>query len=171
MKKILVITTAAVLACASRQNTSSDTSMAASGAEDRATVIQPSSLSPEQVRLVQRSLVDRGFAVDLSGTFDQPTQSALSEFQRARGLPATGNLNTPTMDALGLDPRDVMPVRGDAGAADATSSGHSTAPATGATPGTGAPGTSAIPGPDAAPPPAPPASEMPGSPGSPRSGY
>jgi peptidoglycan hydrolase-like protein with peptidoglycan-binding domain len=169
VKKLLVITTAAVLACASRQNTSSDTSMATSGAEDRATVIQPSSLSPEQVRLVQRSLVDRGFAVDLSGSFDQPTQSALSEFQRARGLPATGNLNTPTMDALGLDPRDVMPVRGDAGAADAT--GRSTAPATGATPGTGAPGTSAIPGPDAAPPPAPPASEAPGSPGSPRSGY
>ena len=34
------------------------------------------------------------------------------DFQRARGLPATGSLNQPTVDALGLDPRDVMPVRG-----------------------------------------------------------
>ena len=114
MKRLLVVAATAVLACASRQNTTSGTSMATRDAEDRATVVQPSSLSPEQVRLVQRSLIDRGFAVDLSGTFDQPTQSALSQFQRARGLPATGNLNAPTMDALGIDPRDVMPVRGDA---------------------------------------------------------
>jgi peptidoglycan hydrolase-like protein with peptidoglycan-binding domain len=74
--------------------------------------VQPSELSSEQVRLVQRALSDRGFALDLTGSFDERTQSALSDFQRTRGLPATGNLNQPTVEALGLDPRDVMPVRG-----------------------------------------------------------
>jgi peptidoglycan hydrolase-like protein with peptidoglycan-binding domain len=69
-------------------------------------------LSPEQVRLVQRSLADRGFAVDLTGVLDDRTHAALADFQRARGLPTTGTLNTPTVDALGIDPRDVMPARG-----------------------------------------------------------
>jgi peptidoglycan hydrolase-like protein with peptidoglycan-binding domain len=117
MKRAVYILAAAALACASQQKTSStETSAASRAGEDQASVVQPSSLSPEQVRLVQRSLIDRGFAVDLSGSFDQPTQTALTEFQRARGLPATGNLNAPTVDALGLDPRDVMPVRGPSGA-------------------------------------------------------
>jgi peptidoglycan hydrolase-like protein with peptidoglycan-binding domain len=80
--------------------------------EDPGSVVQPSTLSPEQIRVVQRSLVDRGFAVDLSGNFDPTTQRALTDFQRARGLPATGNLNASTIEALGVDPRDVMPVRG-----------------------------------------------------------
>jgi peptidoglycan hydrolase-like protein with peptidoglycan-binding domain len=78
-------------------------------------VVQPSDLSAEQVRVVQRALTDRGFALDLTGTFDDRTQTALMDFQRARGLPATGNLNRPTVDALGVDPRDVMPVRGSDG--------------------------------------------------------
>ena len=117
MKRAIYVLAAAALACASQQKTSpgSEASPASRAGEDQASVVQPSSLSPEQVRLVQRSLIDRGFAVDLSGSFDQPTQTALTEFQRARGLPATGNLNAPTIDALGLDPRDVMPVRGQRG--------------------------------------------------------
>jgi peptidoglycan hydrolase-like protein with peptidoglycan-binding domain len=69
-------------------------------------------LSPEQVRLVQRALADRGYAVDLTGAFDSRTQSALAKFQRARGLPANGTLDSSTLETLGIDPRDVMPVRG-----------------------------------------------------------
>jgi peptidoglycan hydrolase-like protein with peptidoglycan-binding domain len=84
----------------------------ARSAEQQTAVVQPSDLSNEQVRIVQRALSDRGFALDLTGSFDERTQTALSDFQRARGLPATGNLNQPTVEALGLDPRDVMPVRG-----------------------------------------------------------
>ena len=112
MKRSLLLV-AGLAACASPQRMPSDTASTTSPPGDQTAVIQPSSLSPEQVRLVQRSLADRGFAVDLSGRFDDPTRQALSEFQRARGLPATGNLNPPTVDALGLDPRDVMPVRGE----------------------------------------------------------
>ncbi len=77
-----------------------------------------SDLSPEQVRLVQRALADRGYPVDLTGVFDARTQAALSQFQRARGLPAKGTLDHNTLETLGIDPRDVRPVRGtDGGAA------------------------------------------------------
>jgi peptidoglycan hydrolase-like protein with peptidoglycan-binding domain len=79
----------------------------------QATVARPSDFSPEQVRTLQRALSDRGFAVDLTGRFDDRTQTALMDFQRARGLPSTGNLNRPTVEALGIDPREVMPVRGE----------------------------------------------------------
>lgn len=114
MKRTVLVLLAAAAACASQQRPQGETySTTSPSAEQQATVIQPSSLSPEQVRLVQRSLADRGFAVDLTGRFDDPTRQALTQFQRARGLPATGNLTPPTVDALGLDPRDVMPVRGE----------------------------------------------------------
>jgi peptidoglycan hydrolase-like protein with peptidoglycan-binding domain len=122
MKRALLIAAAAAIACASQQRTSSDETYRSSRdtASGETTVVQPSSLSPEQVRLVQRSLADRGFAVDMNGRFDGRTQQALTDFQRARGLPSTGNLNPPTVEALGLDPRDVMPVRGSSGDAAAT---------------------------------------------------
>ncbi len=122
MQRISWLAAIALLACASKQKVTSVPPDAGPDAEDRTTVVQPSTLSPEQVQLVQRSLVDRGFAVDVSGTFDQPTQTALADFQRARGLPATGNLNAPTIDALGLDPRDVAP-SGEGAAATGLGSG------------------------------------------------
>ena len=50
------------------------------------------------------------------------------DFQRARGLPATASLDQPTLDALGLDPRDVTPERG----TDTT--GRTAAPSEGQTP-------------------------------------
>jgi peptidoglycan hydrolase-like protein with peptidoglycan-binding domain len=115
-RTVLLMAVASLAGCMSREKTYSATpsppSAAASADHHVAAVIQPSELSPEQVRTVQRSLAGRGFAVDASGTFDDRTQTALMDFQRARGLPATGNLNNPTVEALGIDPRDVMPVRG-----------------------------------------------------------
>jgi peptidoglycan hydrolase-like protein with peptidoglycan-binding domain len=113
-REVLVVAVAALLACSNKARTygGNASTEPASPAKAQADVIQPSDLSAEQIRLVQRSLVDRGFAVDPGGTFDDRTRTALMDFQRARGLPATGELNQPTIDALGLDPRDVMPVRG-----------------------------------------------------------
>jgi peptidoglycan hydrolase-like protein with peptidoglycan-binding domain len=109
-----VLALATLAACAGRARTAGSAGGAPAPAADehQAVVIQPEQLSPEQVRLVQRTLSDRGFAVDATGRFDDPTQSALMDFQRARALPPTGNLNAPTVDALGLDPREVMPARG-----------------------------------------------------------
>ena len=102
---------AALAGCSAHQSSSSG----AAGAQPEhgsTTGFPASELSPEQVRLVQRALADRGYAVDLTGAFDAHTQTALAEFQRARGLPADGRLDTYTLETLGIDPRDVMPVRG-----------------------------------------------------------
>ena len=68
--------------------------------------------SPEQIRMVQRALTDRGFAVELSGAYDDQTKTALSDFQRSRGLSETGTVDSETASALGLDPAQTMPVRG-----------------------------------------------------------
>jgi hypothetical protein len=73
--------------------------------------ISPSTLSREQVRLVQRSLAQHGLVVDVNGTFDDRTRTALLEFQRARSLPESGALDGPTLEELGIDPREVTPVR------------------------------------------------------------
>ena len=91
MKRALfIVALAALAACSSRERSYSGGTAPTSAAppvNDQSAVIQPSDLAPEQVRLVQRSLVDRGFAVDLTGNFDDRTQTALMDFQRARGLP------------------------------------------------------------------------------------
>jgi peptidoglycan hydrolase-like protein with peptidoglycan-binding domain len=171
MKRILCLTAIlALAACASSSKehssgstyggsttTPSTPSASAAGQAGTGTaVIQPSELAPEQVRLVQRALSDRGFAVDLSGAYDDRTQTALMDFQRARGLPATGNLNSPTVEALGLDPRDVMPVRGSQSAQPGSSS--STPSGSTSTPSGSAPSDSTPP----APPPPPAQGNMPG---------
>jgi peptidoglycan hydrolase-like protein with peptidoglycan-binding domain len=112
MKRLLCILASSALAgCAAQSANSRGSANRSSEATEQ--TIDASSISPEQVRLVQRSLADRGFAVHLTGTFDGRTQAALTDFQRARGLPPTGQLDTPTVEALGIDPRDVMPVRGE----------------------------------------------------------
>ncbi|HTP26418.1 MAG TPA: peptidoglycan-binding domain-containing protein [Anaeromyxobacteraceae bacterium] len=74
--------------------------------------IESSQLSASQVRLVQRSLADHGFAVSLTDSFDDATERALADFQRARGLPPSAALDRLTIAALGLDPRDVTPEQG-----------------------------------------------------------
>ncbi len=116
MKHVLLVTIlTAVAACASREATYSGDTAGGTGsasAPARRPGVPLSDLSPAQVRLVQRALIDRGFAVDPTGTFDDRTRAALMDFQRARGLPATASIDRPTVDALGLDPHQVLPVRG-----------------------------------------------------------
>jgi peptidoglycan hydrolase-like protein with peptidoglycan-binding domain len=116
MKRALVTTFALLAGCMSHER-SAQSDRAASRAREsqreQTAVARPSDFSPEQVRTLQRALSDRGFAVDLTGRFDDRTQTALMDFQRARGLASTGNLNQPTIEALGIDPREVMPVRGE----------------------------------------------------------
>jgi peptidoglycan hydrolase-like protein with peptidoglycan-binding domain len=76
-------------------------------------------LSAEQVRLVQRSLRDRGFAVNVTGVIDDQTRTALTDFQRAHRLVPSGRLDSPTTEALGVDPRDVRAARGEGDDRDA----------------------------------------------------
>jgi len=116
MKHIVcALAIAALAGCSAHQSSSSGAATAQPESAGRR-AFPASDLSPEQVRLVQRALADRGYAVDLTGTFDEHTQTALAEFQRARGLPADGKLDSNTLETLGIDPRDVMPVRGSEGA-------------------------------------------------------
>ncbi len=78
-----------------------------------------SDLSAEQVRLVQRSLRDRGLAVNVTGVIDDQTRTALRDFQRAHRLVPSGRLDSPTTEALGVDPRDVRAARGEGDDRDA----------------------------------------------------
>jgi peptidoglycan hydrolase-like protein with peptidoglycan-binding domain len=114
MKRTLCgIALAVAAGCSAHQGAAPSAAAAAQReAAGRSNALPASELSPEQIRLVQRALADRGYPVDLTGVFDSPTQGALAEFQRARGLPADGKLDQSTLDTLGIDPRDVMPVRG-----------------------------------------------------------
>lgn len=114
MKVILSAVAMIAVACSAHRAASPGASGAEPEASARPGALPASDLSPEQVRLVQRALADRGYPVNLTGAFDGQTQTALSEFQRARGLPADGKLDPSTLETLGIDPRDVMPVRGPA---------------------------------------------------------
>ncbi len=113
MKRVLsIVAFAAVAGCASQSAYSGGAASTAAPSESEQGAVEGANLSPEQVRIVQRSLAERGFAVDLTGTLDDRTQTALMDFQRARGLEATGQVDAFTIDALGIDPREVAPVRG-----------------------------------------------------------
>lgn len=52
----------------------------------------------------QRALADAGYKTPADGINGPATRTALLEFQRMKGLPATGDLNAQTLDALGLGP-------------------------------------------------------------------
>jgi peptidoglycan hydrolase-like protein with peptidoglycan-binding domain len=125
-KTALVLLAGAIGACAhdpsheNRAPARTTTTTTTTTTTSDAWVATAADLSPEQVRMVQRALGDRGFPVEPSGSFDASTRTALNDFQRSRGLPETGNLNADTAAALGLDPHDVMPVRGGAPAATTT---------------------------------------------------
>ena len=56
-----------------------------------------------KVQAAQQALARAGYSPgNATGTLDSPTQDALMQFQRARGLRATGDLDSATMSALGL---------------------------------------------------------------------
>lgn len=112
----LVVVAVAAAGC-SRKRREPPATEQVNAADEGTWVAAPGDLSPEQVQRVQRALADRGFAVEASGKYDDQTRTAMRDFQRSRGLGATGNLNPDTAKALGLEPEAVMPVRGSAGEA------------------------------------------------------
>ena len=58
------------------------------------------------VRSVQQALNDKGYnAGAVDGQWGPATEDAVRKFQRASGLPDTGQLERPTLNALGVAPR------------------------------------------------------------------
>jgi len=65
-------------------------------------------LSRDVVRVVQQQLRGAGFYAGRDdGAWGPRTVQAVAGFQTARGLPSTGELNPPTLAALGLDPNNL----------------------------------------------------------------
>ena len=55
------------------------------------------------IQRVQRALNDKGYnAGPIDGQFGASTQDAIRRFQQASGLPATGELSSSTLSALGV---------------------------------------------------------------------
>jgi len=68
--------------------------------------ISPQQLNASQVRQIQQALEARGHsAVRVNGKWGPDTQAALMDFQKSQNMNSqTGELDLPTIMALGLDP-------------------------------------------------------------------
>jgi peptidoglycan hydrolase-like protein with peptidoglycan-binding domain len=62
-------------------------------------------LSQDEIREVQRVLIQRGFSVEIDGRLGPRTQQALIQFQRREGLQATGRIDSRTVSSLGITVR------------------------------------------------------------------
>jgi hypothetical protein len=62
-------------------------------------------LPEAEVRILQQVLVDRGFSVEVDGVWGPRTREALISFQRKEGLQVTGQIDTRTVTALGVQGR------------------------------------------------------------------
>jgi peptidoglycan hydrolase-like protein with peptidoglycan-binding domain len=94
----------------------------ASGTSTRSATMPRLGDRGESVRTLQRALIAAGIAVrgGADGIFGQSTQSALRNFQSAKGLVASGEIDPSTAFLLGLGPSPAFPKRGDRGAAVTT---------------------------------------------------
>jgi hypothetical protein len=67
------------------------------------TIAPISNYDSTTVRSVQQALNDRGYnAGPIDGQYGAATQNAVRRFQQVAGLPVTGELERPTLNALGV---------------------------------------------------------------------
>ncbi len=67
----------------------------------------PIRLGPDAIRTIQGRLRQMGYYQGgLDGEWGPGTQSAVAQLQQQRGLQPTGQLNPPTVTAMGLNPND-----------------------------------------------------------------
>jgi hypothetical protein len=79
------------------------------GATTTNTVVTGSTLSSNQIRMVQEALDREGFgAGQPDGVWGPETQTAVLNFQRAKGIQPTGQLDPQTVSALGLNPQQFV---------------------------------------------------------------
>lgn len=71
-------------------------------------------LKPGAIRTIQQRLAKAGVLGEgrESGKMDAATRAAVTHFQDAQGLPATGELDDATVEKLGLHPKDVFEAGG-----------------------------------------------------------
>jgi sporulation protein YlmC with PRC-barrel domain len=80
------------------------------GGNEKEQPISASQLSSSQIRKIQQELNKEGFdAGQVDGTWNSQTQSAITNFQKSKGLSATGQLDKQTIEKLGLDADDFRP--------------------------------------------------------------
>jgi peptidoglycan hydrolase-like protein with peptidoglycan-binding domain len=81
-------------------------------------LVSPQQLSASQVREIQQALEDRGdSSVRVDGEWGPDTEAAIKNFQKSENMISqTGELDLPTLSALGLDPLGFGP----AGASETT---------------------------------------------------
>jgi peptidoglycan hydrolase-like protein with peptidoglycan-binding domain len=66
-------------------------------------------LGADTIRLVQGRLQQFGYVTTpADGVWGPSTQAGIERLQQVRGLPVTGQLNAPTITAMGLDPGTLM---------------------------------------------------------------
>jgi peptidoglycan hydrolase-like protein with peptidoglycan-binding domain len=93
---VLVLTVCVGCAQTPGSPASSRSGVSASGA-----IPAGSTTDPDKLRWAQRALLAAGFDPgSVNGTLTHETVSAVQQFQRAKGLPATGYVNWPTEEAL-----------------------------------------------------------------------
>jgi peptidoglycan hydrolase-like protein with peptidoglycan-binding domain len=86
-----------------RARSAADTS--ARNTAPEVTTRTPADLHPATIRAIQQALDKQGFKVgSADGVWGRRTESAIANLQRARGMPASGELDAHTLAALGLLP-------------------------------------------------------------------
>lgn len=74
---------------------------------------QATRMDAETIKSIQQALNEAGFdAGNVDGIFGQQTTASLRNFQRAQGLPATGQPDTDTLQSLGVDTDSTRNMRG-----------------------------------------------------------
>jgi peptidoglycan hydrolase-like protein with peptidoglycan-binding domain len=64
-------------------------------------------LGPDAIRNIQQRLAQLGYyRGGLDGAWGPGTEAAVTALQQSRGIQPTGQLNPPTVSAMGLDPRN-----------------------------------------------------------------
>jgi len=119
-------------AFAQQTSGSSTTPAADTGATTSSTAATPSS---DEVRQVQQHLKDKGVDVAVDGVMGPKTRAALKSFQQQQGLTASGDIDSSTLTALGVQGGgSTMDSSSPAGAGSSSTSPSSGSGSTGASP-------------------------------------
>lgn len=102
-RTVKVMVSACVLAVSLAVAQQEGPGQAGTDANQQAQTGRQLNIAPGTVRDVQRALSQRGyFSGQTDGNWNEQSEQALREFQRAQGLEPTGRFDQQTLSALGL---------------------------------------------------------------------